>query len=354
MSTKPIVVLTPVRNEAWCLQSFVECALAWADFIIFSDQGDDGFPLELARKYDNVIVISNENKEFNERENRARLIEEARHRFGRCIMVALDADERLTSNVIEPHILNHIRNLPEGHAIAIPFANLDSQLRYWEVPLDPICFSDDGRSPDNDKAIHFPRSGFSRFGMVLDLGIKALHLQYLSDARYASKLRWYQLLEITRLQNPNPVKLFRRYHHRDAVREHELRPLPEEWTKNYSKLELDPFLVHPEMEPWWNAEAESMANELQGYDRVLAEGLTASDRSSLAALRSIDRGVLSYLIATSKLYKPSRTSPIFLALYLLDFLASFAVSKFGKSVESRPGKTNSKQGQSAEDNRRQR
>ena len=38
MNRPTLVVLTPVRNEAWILRAFLEATSLWADHIIIADQ----------------------------------------------------------------------------------------------------------------------------------------------------------------------------------------------------------------------------------------------------------------------------------------------------------------------------
>ncbi len=39
---KPVLIcLTPIRNEAWILERFLQCASLWADYIIIGDQNSD-------------------------------------------------------------------------------------------------------------------------------------------------------------------------------------------------------------------------------------------------------------------------------------------------------------------------
>ena len=78
MKTPQIICLTPVKNEAWILERFLECASLWADQIIIADQGSDDGSREIARSFNKVQLIENSAKVFNEPERQKLLIEAAR------------------------------------------------------------------------------------------------------------------------------------------------------------------------------------------------------------------------------------------------------------------------------------
>ena len=64
MNERPtIIVITPVRNEAWVLRAFLEATSLWADYIIIADQMSTDGSREIAKKYPKVVLIDNDNKE---------------------------------------------------------------------------------------------------------------------------------------------------------------------------------------------------------------------------------------------------------------------------------------------------
>ena len=51
MNNRPtMIVITPVRNEAWVLDAFLTCTSSWADYIILADQHSDDGTREIAAK----------------------------------------------------------------------------------------------------------------------------------------------------------------------------------------------------------------------------------------------------------------------------------------------------------------
>ena len=77
MKDRPtIVVVTPVRNEAWVMDAFLTCASSWADFILLADQHSDDGTREIASKYEKVKLIDNNISEMNQAAARELLFRE--------------------------------------------------------------------------------------------------------------------------------------------------------------------------------------------------------------------------------------------------------------------------------------
>src|SRR6476659_3715040 len=99
MSRPQIIVLTPVRNEAWILDRFIKCTSLWADHIIIADQSSDDGSADLARKYPKVTVVENDNPEYDEADRQKLLLRTARLIPGPRVLIALDADEIMSANI---------------------------------------------------------------------------------------------------------------------------------------------------------------------------------------------------------------------------------------------------------------
>lgn len=96
MEKPKIIVITPVRNEAWVLDAFLTCTSSWADYVILADHHSEDETREIAKKYEKVILIDNPTFEWYEAECRARLLEEACKIQGDKVIFGLDADEFLS------------------------------------------------------------------------------------------------------------------------------------------------------------------------------------------------------------------------------------------------------------------
>src|SRR5258706_14339916 len=97
-----VICLTPVKSEAWVLDMFLRCRSLWADHIIISDQQSEDESREIARRYPKVTLLENPTSEYSEVKRQQQLIAAARAIPcpGKRILIALDADEILTANVL--------------------------------------------------------------------------------------------------------------------------------------------------------------------------------------------------------------------------------------------------------------
>ena len=64
MSKPLLVVLTPVRNEAWILPAFLKATSLWADYIIIADQMSTDGSRDIYPQFEKVIVVDNTNNEM--------------------------------------------------------------------------------------------------------------------------------------------------------------------------------------------------------------------------------------------------------------------------------------------------
>ena len=79
MNSKPLlIVLTPVRNEAWVLHAFLKATSLWADHIIIADQMSTDGSREIYPQYEKVIVIDNPRTEMHQARTRQLLFEAAK------------------------------------------------------------------------------------------------------------------------------------------------------------------------------------------------------------------------------------------------------------------------------------
>lgn len=94
------IVLTPTKNEEWIIELFLKITSLFADHIIIADQFSTDKTVEIAKKFPKVIIIENDNTEYDEQYRQKLLIDKARSLFpGNNLLLALDADEIITAAV---------------------------------------------------------------------------------------------------------------------------------------------------------------------------------------------------------------------------------------------------------------
>jgi hypothetical protein len=209
-----------------------------------------------------VILIDNASPEFNEPQRQKLLIESARKIPGRRLLIALDADEFLTSNVLTSLEWQTVLNAAPGTVIQFDWPIVRQDLSYWLYPHQfPFGFMDDG-SGHKGRDIHSPRLPAPENAPGISLReIKAMHFVGIDERRWKSKIRWYQCWE-TLQRRRSPSKLYRFYHKDLSVPETKIQAMPRsEWIGNYEKNGIDMTSVKYESIYRWDAEVLKMLLE---------------------------------------------------------------------------------------------
>ena len=233
---RALVCLTPVRNEAWILERFLQAASTWADAIVLLDQGSDDGSVEIARRFSKVQLTEYPHATYDDPIRRGLLVDLARAAVSEPrILVALDADEFVAADAWEHEEMRRFLSSLPGTVARMRWINvLPQEPRAW-IPRDltDFMFVDDG-SAFRGEPMHGPRLPGANSPATLDLqGPKVVHLQYLDWDRMRSKQRWYQAQE--RIEHPSkrPIQIYRQYHHMDAIASSERHQLRDEWFAGY-------------------------------------------------------------------------------------------------------------------------
>lgn len=237
-----LICLTPVRNEAWCLDVFLQFTSLWADYIIIADQNSTDGSREIALKYPKVRLINNDSHIYSEDQRQKLLINESRHIEGDKILVTLDADEIFTSNFSDTKDWQRILNSKPGEVFGIQWANIfPDQKNYFSSGFYyPWVFHDDGITEHQNyvKWMHsmripYPKSADAGYYEVTDF--KVFHFAWIYQKRVESKNRFYQCLVCLKDSNEHFISLFRSYKQKNEKK----KPIPPEWLENYNKINLD-------------------------------------------------------------------------------------------------------------------
>ena len=239
------IVMTPVRNEAWVLKAFLETTSLWADYIIIADQMSTDGSRQIAKEYPKVILIDNNNPEFNEAERQAMLVAKAREvAAGRdTLLWGLDADEVLAANTFETEDWKHIINSKPGDVFWFKWAEIcPNQKEYWLSPTTyyPWLFHDDGKEPHgnyvrNMHSMRIPYPVNEKHLYYVD-DFRVLHLAYLNEHRVASKRRFYQFVD-WEMNHKSPISLSRNY--AQTKKSEQVLPLPDVFLYKTDKFDFD-------------------------------------------------------------------------------------------------------------------
>jgi hypothetical protein len=255
-SLKPkLICITPIRNESKILDRFLKCASLWADTIIISDQCSEDNSKEIALSYPKVILVENFEREYNEKQVRQILINEARKIKGPKIIFAVDADEILTQEILEEAELEKFYSAAPGTVFMANFVNICPDMKhYWGGPLRlPVAFYDDGISKFEAEKIHTFRNICPENAVKVNLdNLKIMHFQFTDWNRMESKHRWYQCWEKINDPESSAIRRYRGYHHMYSIKKQDLKELPNTWLDYYCSFGVNLKEVTKEKSYYWD------------------------------------------------------------------------------------------------------
>ncbi len=196
---KKIIVLTPVKNEAWILNSFLAVTSTFADHVLIADQNSTDGSLEIYPNYRKVVVIENNNPDFNEAERQMLLLDKARQMYGvNNILLGLSADEILAFNALQTYDWQRMLTAKPGTVLYFDLPSLykdaSTVIRFFNEGW-PFGYVDDGAEYFPDE-IHSTRIPNPPYAEKLRLHqIKFIHYNTIRLDAAASKLRLYGIIE---------------------------------------------------------------------------------------------------------------------------------------------------------------
>lgn len=252
---RKMVVLTPVKNEAWILPLFCASTSLWADHIVIADQQSTDSTREIASRFPKVTLIVNDSPDLDESYRDAMLVKKARELVGNNgILFRIDADEIFTPN-FDSEDWREIRQSKEGIVWLFPWLQIcpgfDS---FWKFGTNYGAFVDDGREFVPHGVIHaratFWATSPNELKTASNIGL--LHFQFVDWNRMQSKHRYYQCFEHIAFPTKSAIEVFRKYHwmfDSDLSKE----SIPSHWIEDYKKLGVDIIKnVSFENEYWWD------------------------------------------------------------------------------------------------------
>ncbi len=233
MNSRPtIIVVTPVRNEAWVIDAFLTCASSWADYILLADQHSDDGTREIASRYEKVRLIDNDLAEMNQAATRELLFREVDKIEGDKIVFALDADEFLSEGFDKTEDWRRIMESEPNEIFCFKWLNLYGDYKH-AVPntgyMEWACHFGPGISLAQEyhnferRAVHemrVPCLPTTRVSYVLLDGIVFVHLARLNLVRQMNKEAFYQVSSVAKLQKRmSAIGLYRSYHSSPSEKE---------------------------------------------------------------------------------------------------------------------------------------
>ncbi len=226
--TPLLIVLTPVRNEAWVLRAFLSATSLWADHIIIADQMSTDGSREIYKEFPKVRVVDNTSPYMHQAAARRLLFKETRRILNgntNAILFALDADEILAGDFLHTKAWKTLLSSEPNDCFEWRWMTLKrgdatkyflSSALYWGVHVSDTLWN--GYFPDNN--IHewrlpWPDSCHSE--QELD-DLFSIHFAQLNTLRQQNKVRFYQVSSLQDTKRYNAITLYRQYHTNQPVK----------------------------------------------------------------------------------------------------------------------------------------
>lgn len=243
---KPLlIVLTPVRNEAWILHAFLKATSLWADYIIIADQMSTDGSRDIYPQYEKVIVIDNPRTEMHQARTRQLLFEAAKQIEGDKILFTLDADEFLSGDFENTPSWQTILHSEPGDVFCFRWMNLLPEMNtylthmpyYWAAHVNDDVMN--GFYPDNH--IHEWRlpwpNNVNREYIIEDISF--IHFARVNEIRQQNKEVFYQVSTAYKDNQYSGIKLFRHYQTYHPINKQDINQLPTDAYIYYEKSGLD-------------------------------------------------------------------------------------------------------------------
>ncbi len=238
-----IIVITPVKNEAWILERFLSVTSIFADHIIIADQNSTDGSLDIYARYPKVVLVKNESNTFNEAERQILLFKKAREiEPGPKVILALDADEILAANAMETPGWQTMLNAEPGTMLCFEkpemYLNTENTIRYSNTW--PLGFIDDGITEHKPSLIHSIRVPISKSGSILHLNeIKILHYAMTRMNAQQAKWRMYSVIEssMSTMSLRQRRKMYVK--NKDWTENRIIEKTPSNWFHNWEKQGID-------------------------------------------------------------------------------------------------------------------
>lgn len=224
MNRPTIIVVTPVRNEAWIMDAFLTCVSSWADHIILADQRSNDGTREIASQYDKVILIDNDLPEMNQAAARELMFREVDKIEGDKIVFALDADEFLSEEFDKTEGWRRIMQSEPNEIFCFKWLNLYGDFNHSVSNtgfMEWACHFASGLSLAQEyhncerRAVHemrIPCLSTDRASYVFIDDIQFVHLARVNLVRQKNKEAFYQVSSLAKLTGRmSGVGLYRLY-----------------------------------------------------------------------------------------------------------------------------------------------
>jgi glycosyltransferase involved in cell wall biosynthesis len=260
-----IVVVTPIKNEAWILDRFLQVTSQFADHIIVADQNSTDGSVDFYGRYPKVILIRNNSEEYDEADRQKLLIQKARELIPEPkILLALDADEMLAANAMRTASWESMLKAKPGTVLCFEKPDLyfsTKQCIRYSTPW-PLGYVDDGQEhkPKKVHSIRIPTPEHAPKMHIHD--VKILHYAMTRPDGQASKFRLFSVLENLFKTTPLRARRTRYGYNKHLCNTKDRVELSQpEWFTGWENVGIDMHEVIKQKYYWWDFEVLKYFNK---------------------------------------------------------------------------------------------
>lgn len=318
-SRTKVIVVTCVKDEAWMLDRFLATCSRFADHIIISDEStglDDS--RAIFQKYPKAIVHANDGPSMQFDLRKRFVFDEARKiQCDKRIIVAIDADEVLSANLLESLEWQTVLAAAPGTLFHLQWVNLWLMPQRYKVESNGL-YGHYGRNIWVDDGIsEIPEHGVQGMHMVYTpqraanhvylTEIVCLHYQFCNWQRMEAKHRYYRVHEKVNIAKLSDLGIARMYGYMRSKLINSA-PSPSDWFDGWQKLGLDMTSLGTEELYYFDLEVLKLLDR-HGTDLFVFQDIWSADWEIIIA-RAKDRGLLPQDYQLQR-PKPSLASKLF-------------------------------------------
>lgn len=259
--SRPVIIYAPVRNELHNLSRLLPAWALYADHIVVADQNSHDGTRELLAAHPKVTIVSNEDKDYSEPNRIPLMLAAARKISPNAVLLGIDADETLSSNVLTSLEWQTFRNTQPGTTGYFKWIQLWRSVKHHIARGDfglpghmPYAFVDDGRPFEAVGVMHGPRGpGMMKPTRKFQFNeVVNLHFNLVNADIYRKKQNWYKLFWLRK-----GGKYF--YTNRNHILGDSLTPAecdvcPREWYEGFGEHGIDIMSVEAPSLTWYDVE----------------------------------------------------------------------------------------------------
>ena len=284
MNTK-VIVLTPVRNEAWILHRFLQATSLYADHIIVLDQFSDDGSQAICQQYPKVTLLHAENEQYDEAERQIRLIDKAREIApnDQRLLLALDSDEIFAADALQHPEWQQMLQAAPGSVFYFNKHDLfKSPAHYLDYQSPwPLAFMDDG-SPHQPKKIHSIRIPVPEGAQKVVLEhLNILHYSKVDLRRQRAKMRMYAAIQNVNSIGSTHSRRLRYSRHSDWIDGGIVKETPDAWYQGYEAQGIDMRTIASDDYFWQDRKVIELMEE-HGSRRFWKEDIWETDWQTTA------------------------------------------------------------------------